>query len=82
MRPILKPHQLKNMQTIINLDDRLLNEAFALTNLTTQEELMNLALQELVRSRKKKNLLDLSGQIQFTPDFNYKDLRESRHVID
>jgi Arc/MetJ family transcription regulator len=70
------------MQTTINLDEKLLNEAFALTNLTTQEELMNLALQELVRSRKKKNLLDLSGKIQFIPDFNYKDLRESRHVID
>lgn len=82
MRPILKPHQSKNMQTTINLDDRLLNEAFALTNLTTQEELMNLALQELVKSRRKKSLLDLSGQIQFTPDFNHKDLRENRHVID
>lgn len=70
------------MQTTINLDEALLKEAFQLTNLTTQEELINLALQELVRSRRKKNLLDLAGQIQFVPDFDHKDLRETRHAAD
>lgn len=69
------------MQITLNLDDSLLNEAFQLTNLTTQEELFNLALQELVRSRRKKNLLDLAGQIQFIPDFDHKALRET-HAID
>ncbi|MEC4811791.1 MAG: type II toxin-antitoxin system VapB family antitoxin [Scytonema sp. PMC 1069.18] len=63
------------MQITLNLDEALLNEAFQLTNLTTQEEVLNLALQELVRSRRKKNLLDLTGQIQFTPDFDHKALR-------
>ncbi|MFP5270754.1 type II toxin-antitoxin system VapB family antitoxin [Coleofasciculus sp.] len=53
------------MQVTLNLDEALLNEALKLTKLTTQEELLNLALQELVRSRRKKNLLDLAGQIQF-----------------
>jgi len=70
------------MQITLNLDESLLNEAFQLTNLTTQEELMNLALQELVRSRRKKNLLDLAGQIQFATDFDQKALRETRHVAD
>jgi Arc/MetJ family transcription regulator len=70
------------MQITLNLDDSLLNEAFQLTNLSTQEEVINLALQELVRSRKKKNLLDLAGQIQFAPDFNHKAMREIRHVAD
>lgn len=70
------------MQITLNLDEALLNEAFQLTNLATQEELMNLALQEFVRSRRKKNLLDLAGQIQFTPGFDYKALRETRHVAD
>ena len=45
------------MQITLNLDESLLKEAFQLTNLTTQEELMNLALQEFVKSRRKKNLL-------------------------
>ncbi len=70
------------MQITLNLDDSLLNEAFQLTNLSTQEELINLALQELVGSRRKKNLLDLAGQIQFAPDFNHKDMRATRHVAD
>jgi Arc/MetJ family transcription regulator len=68
------------MQITLNLDEFLLAEAFQLTNLSTQEELVNLALQELVRSRRKKNLLDLAGQIQFNEDFDHKALRETRHA--
>ena len=63
------------MQITLNFD-----EALQLTKLTTQEELVNLALQELVRSHRKKNLLDLAGQIQFFADFNHKALRETRHA--
>lgn len=70
------------MQIVLNLDESLLNEALQLTNLATQDELINLALQELVRSRRKKNLLDLAGQIQFSSDFDHKALRETRHAID
>ena len=78
------------MQITLNLDESLLNEALLLTNLTAQEELIKLALQELVRSRsgsrgasrRQKNLLDLAGQIQFAPDFDHKALRETRHVAD
>lgn len=70
------------MQITLNLDESLLNEAFQLTNLTTQEDLVNFALTELVRSRRKKNLLDLAGQIQFTEDFDHKDLRKTRHAAD
>jgi predicted transcriptional regulator len=43
------------MQITLNLDESLLEEALQLTKFTTQEELMNLALQELVQSRRKKN---------------------------
>ncbi|NES81594.1 MAG: type II toxin-antitoxin system VapB family antitoxin [Moorea sp. SIO2B7] len=70
------------MQITINLDESLLREALQLTNLTTQEELVNLALQELIKSRRKKNLFDLAGQIQFVSDFDHKALRETRHIAD
>lgn len=70
------------METNVNLNDALLREAFRLTDARTEEELLNLALQELVRSRQKKNLLDLAGQIQFADDFDHKVLRETRHVAD
>jgi Arc/MetJ family transcription regulator len=70
------------MQITLNLDESLLNEACELTNLANQEELVSLALQELVRSRRKRNLLDLAGQIQFASDFDHKALRETRHAAD
>lgn len=58
------------MQVTLDLDETLINEALQLTKLTTQEELLNLALRELVKSRRKKNLLDLAGQVHFGPDFD------------
>jgi Arc/MetJ family transcription regulator len=64
------------MRITLNLDESLLDEALQLISLSTQEELVNLALQELVRSRRKKNLLDLAGQIQFAEDFDHKTFRE------
>jgi len=70
------------MQVTLNLDEALIQEALHLTKLTNQEELLNLALRELVKSRRQKNLLDLAGQIQFAPDFDHKALRETRHIAD
>ena len=70
--------QAQAMRTNIDLDDQLVEEAFRLTHLRTKKELLNLALQELIRSYKKRNLLDLSGKIQFQPDYDYKALRENR----
>ncbi len=82
--------QLIPMQITLNLDESLLNEALQLTNFTTQEELVNFALQELVRlrsdssgtSHRKRNLFDLAGQIQLVPDFDHKALRETHHAAD
>lgn len=70
------------MQITLNLDEALLKEGLQLTNLATQEELIKLALQELVKSRRKKNLLDLAGKIQFSQDFDYKALRQTPYAAD
>ncbi|MBE9155580.1 type II toxin-antitoxin system VapB family antitoxin [Nodosilinea sp. LEGE 06152] len=70
------------MEITLNIDEKLLEEALQLTKLTSQEELLSLALQELVKSRRKKNLLDLAGKIRFSPDFDHKALRETRHAAD
>ncbi len=64
------------MRTNIDLDDQLVQEAFALTGLHSKKELVHLALNELIRVRKKKSLLDLSGKIQFRRGYNHKALRE------
>lgn len=65
------------MRTNIDLDDNLMEEAFRLTNVRTKKELVNMALKELIRNRKKLNLLDLSGKIEFTEDYDYKQLRNN-----
>ena len=70
------------MRTNVELDDALMEEAFQLTNVRTKKELLNLALQELIRSRKKKDLLDLAGKIQLSDNYDYKVLRESRYALD
>jgi len=70
------------MQITLDIDESLISEALQLTHLSRQEDLINLALQELVKSRRKKNLLDLAGQIQFASNFDHKALRETRHAAD
>jgi Arc/MetJ family transcription regulator len=66
------------MRTNIVLDDELVQEALTLTGTRTKKEVVQLALQELVRSRKKKNLADLAGRIQFHEGFDHKSLRKLR----
>ena len=53
------------MRTNIVLDDSLVEEAFALTGIRTKKDLVHLALEELVRRRRKKDLLSLAGRIRF-----------------
>ena len=67
------------MRTNIVLDETLVKEATALTGASSKRELVDLALRELIRSRRKKNLFDLAGKIQFAEDYDHKSLRELRH---
>ena len=70
------------MRTNIDLDDALVEEAFRLTDVRTKKELLHLALQEFIRARKKKNLLDLAGKIQFDENYDHKALRTTRYAAD
>jgi Arc/MetJ family transcription regulator len=66
------------MRTNIVLDDDLVDEALEVTGARTKKEVVHLALQELVRSRKKKSLTDLAGKIRFRSDFDHKAMRKLR----
>lgn len=66
------------MRTNIVLDDDLVQEALAVTGARTKKEVVHLALQELVRSRKKKDLAELAGRIRFRSGFDHKALRKLR----
>jgi Arc/MetJ family transcription regulator len=66
------------MRTNIVLDDDLVNEAFRLTDARTKKELIHLALEELIRVRRKRNLAELAGRIELRDDFDHKAMRDVR----
>jgi Arc/MetJ family transcription regulator len=66
------------MRINIVLDDDLVHEALHVTGSRTKKEVIQLALQELVRSRKRRSLADLAGKIRFRPDFDHKAMRKLR----
>lgn len=66
------------MRTNIVLDDALVQEALKLSGAKTKKEIISLALKEFVGNRKRRNLLDLAGKIQFRKNYDYKALREGK----
>ena len=70
------------MRTNIVLDDTLVEQAFALTGLRTKRELVHLALSELVRQRRKKDLFELAGKVKLRSDFDHKSMRRLRDRFD
>ncbi len=66
------------MRTNIVLDDRLVKEALKVSRLKTKKELVNQALKEFVENRKRLNLMDLFGKIEFVKNYNYKALRKGK----
>ena len=70
------------MRTNIVLDDELVKEATMLTGISTKRELIDIALRELIRCKRKRNLFDLAGKIEFADDFDYKSNRGLRHGTD
>ncbi|MBE3113838.1 MAG: type II toxin-antitoxin system VapB family antitoxin [Actinobacteria bacterium] len=66
------------MRTNIDLDDKLVKEAFNYANVSTKKELINLALKEFVKTYKRLNPKEIKGEIKFEKDYDYKKLREGR----
>jgi len=64
------------MRTNIVIDDELLSEALKLSKIKTKKELIDTALKEFILSRKRLNLRDLRGKINFSEDYNYKEMRK------
>ena len=66
------------MRTNIVLDDDLLKEAFSVSNAKTKKQLIHEALRELVHLRKRKDLTELAGLVEFHDGFDPKALRKTR----
>ena len=66
------------MRTNIVLDDKLVEEAFKFAGAKTKRELINTVLLEFVQNHKRMNMKELFGEIEFSPEYNYKSLRKSK----
>jgi Arc/MetJ family transcription regulator len=66
------------MRTNIVLDDQLVQEAQALSQIKTIRELIEQALKEFVARRKRLNLTELKGMGGIRSDYDYKSLRAGK----
>jgi Arc/MetJ family transcription regulator len=65
------------MRTNVVLNDELVEEAFKFSEvISTKRELIEVALQEYVNNRKRKNLKDLKGKLHFSKGYDIKKMRE------
>lgn len=63
-------------RTNIDLDDRLVEEGLRVFKCKTKKELIHLALRELLKTEKRKEILKLRGQLQWEGDL--EEMRRSR----
>ena len=66
------------MRTNIILEDSLVKEALKYSRAKTKRELIHQALEEFVKNRRRRNLLDLAGKIEFAEGYDYKSLRAGK----
>ena len=64
------------MRTNIELDGDLVQEGLKLSRARTKRELVQLTLKEFVENRRRLNLLELEGKIEFAEGYNHKRMRE------
>ena len=61
------------MRTNIDIDDKLLEEAIKLTGSKSKKEMVNRALEEIIRTEKIKKLRSLRGKIKW--EGNLEEMR-------
>ena len=63
------------MATNLAIDEHLLAEAQRLGGFKTKKVTVNEALREFINHHKQKEIIDLFGQVDFDPDYDYKKER-------
>ena len=66
------------MRTNIDINEKLLEEAFSVSQVRSKKDLIHEALREYIRLKKRKDLTELAGTIEFYEGYNQKELRKTR----
>jgi Arc/MetJ family transcription regulator len=66
------------MPTNLKLDDKLISKAVELGGFKTKQQAVNTALSEYIQRRQRRRILELEGQIDFDPLWDYKKMRRRR----
>jgi Uma2 family endonuclease len=64
------------MPTNLAINGELLEEALQLGGHRTKKATVNEALKEYIQRRKQLKILDLFGQIDYDPDYDFKEQRK------
>ena len=63
------------MPTNLKLNDELIKETVRLGRFKSKQAAVNTALAEYVHRRQRLRILDLGGEIDFDPNWDYKAMR-------
>lgn len=63
------------MPTNLAIEDDLLEEALRIGGHRTKKATVTEALKEYIERRKQAQILDLFGQIEYDPEYDYKEQR-------
>jgi hypothetical protein len=66
------------MPTNLAIDDRLIAEAQKVGHHRTKKEAVTAALDEYIRKRKKLDVLEMFGKIDYDEDYDYKFERDRK----
>jgi Arc/MetJ family transcription regulator len=66
------------MATNLAIDDNLLKTALVIGGLKTKKDTVNMALDEFIQRRKRQEIIDLFGKIEFDKNYDYKKSRRKR----
>ncbi len=63
------------MATNLAIDDRLLTKALEIGGYRSKKDTVNAALDEFIKRRKAKELIDIFGTIEYDASYDYKKMR-------
>jgi Arc/MetJ family transcription regulator len=69
-------HKEASMRTTLAINEKLLDEAKELSGARTKKEAVEIALDEFIRRRKTRKLLDLEGKVELS--FTLKEFLNRR----